>query len=85
MSAKQKGDPMSSSPSFEDSLEKLEEIVSKMESGDLKLEDSLKLFEQGMKLTAECNQRLADIEKKVKQLLKTATAKGEDPSKAAKA
>ena len=68
---------MSAQPSFEDSLAKLEEIVEKMESGDLKLEDSLKLFEEGMKLTKDCNQRLGDIEKKVKQLLKTASAKEE--------
>ena len=64
--------------SFEDSLAKLEKIVEQMESGDLKLEDSLKLFEQGMKLTAECNQRLNEIEKKVKSLLKTASAKSKD-------
>ena len=37
---------MANQPSFEDSLKKLEEIVEKMESGDLKLEDSLKLFEE---------------------------------------
>ncbi len=44
----------------------------------MKLEDSLKLFEEGMKLTKECNQRLNEIEKKVKTLLKTATAKSKD-------
>ena len=54
---------MPTQPSFEDSLTKLEAIVEKMESGDLKLEDSLKLFEEGMKLTKECNQRLNEIEK----------------------
>ena len=66
---------MANQPSFEDSLEKLEEIVAKMETGDLKLEDSLKLFEEGMRLTHECSQRLDGIEKKVKQLLKTAKSK----------
>ena len=69
---------MAATSSFEDSLAKLEKIVEQMESGDLKLEDSLKLFEQGMKLTAECNQRLNEIEKKVKTLLKTASAKSKD-------
>lgn len=69
---------MATSPTFEDSLEKLEKIVEQMESGDLKLEDSLKLFEQGMKLTKECNDRLNEIEKKVKTLLKTASAKSKD-------
>jgi exodeoxyribonuclease VII small subunit len=68
---------MANQPSFEDSLKKLEEIVEKMESGDLKLEDSLKLFEEGMKLTKDCNLRLSEIEKKVKLLLKSATSKEE--------
>lgn len=72
---------MASQPSFEDSLNKLEKIVEQMESGDLKLEDSLKLFEDGMKLTKECNTRLNEIEKKVKQLLKSAKSK-DDNSKA---
>jgi exodeoxyribonuclease VII small subunit len=69
---------MAAPPSFEDSLTKLEAIVEKMESGDLKLEDSLKLFEEGMKLTKECNSRLNKIEKKVKLLLKNAKSKDED-------
>jgi len=69
---------MAAQLSFEELLEKLEAIVSRMESGDLKLEDSLKLFEDGVKLTKECNQRLVEIEKKVKTLLKTASAKPKD-------
>ena len=69
---------MAAQSSFEDSLTKLEAIVEKMESGDLKLEDSLKLFEEGMKLTKECNSRLTEIEKKVKLLLKNASAKSKD-------
>lgn len=77
---------MATQPSFEDSLTKLETIVEKMESGDLKLEDSLKLFEEGMKLTKECNQRLNEIEKKVKLLLNSASAKakGDEPGKSSK-
>jgi exodeoxyribonuclease VII small subunit len=71
---------MANQPSFEDSLTKLEEIVEKMESGDLKLEDSLKLFEEGMKLTKDCNLRLSEIEKKVKLLLKSASSKEEGGS-----
>ena len=62
---------------FEESLERLEKIVAQMESGELKLEDSLKLFEEGMKLTRACHQRLDDVEKKVKQLLKN-PAKGDE-------
>jgi exodeoxyribonuclease VII small subunit len=65
-------------PAFEEALERLEKIVAQMESGDLKLEDSLKLFEEGMKLTRICHQRLDDVEKKVKQLLKS-TPKPDSP------
>jgi exodeoxyribonuclease VII small subunit len=54
---------------FEKKLNRLEEIVSKMESGDLSLDDSLKMFEEGVKLSRECNAQLADAEQKVKLLL----------------
>ena len=45
-------------PSFEDSLKKLETIVEQLEKGDLPLEDSLKLFEEGVGLSASCKQEL---------------------------
>lgn len=54
---------------FEKKLTRLEQIVEKMESGDLALEDSLKLFEEGVKLSRECNTQLTDAEQKVKMLL----------------
>ena len=54
---------------FEASLEQLETLVEQMESGDLSLDESLKLFEQGIKLTRECQQALATAEQKVKQLM----------------
>lgn len=54
---------------FEKKLTRLEEIVNKMESGDLSLEDSLKMFEEGVKLSRECNQQLTQAEQKVKTLL----------------
>jgi len=54
---------------FEESLSKLERLVEKMESGDLSLEDSLKTFEEGIKLTRECQQALKDAEQKVKMLI----------------
>lgn len=54
---------------FESKLTRLEEIVAKMESGDLTLEDSLKIFEEGVKLSRECNQQLTQAEQKVKLLL----------------
>ena len=54
---------------FEESLEKLEALVERMEQGDLSLEDSLKTFEEGIKLTRECQQALAKAEQKVKMLI----------------
>lgn len=54
--------------SFEKSLEKLEEIVSKLEDGDLSLDESLKLFEEGVKLSRECQERLALAERKIQKL-----------------
>jgi exodeoxyribonuclease VII small subunit len=54
---------------FEQSLEKLETLVARMEKGDLSLEESLKTFEEGIKLTRECQQALAKAEQKVKMLI----------------
>lgn len=54
---------------FEASLAKLETLVDQMESGDLSLDESLKLFEEGIKLTRECQQALATAEQTVNQLL----------------
>lgn len=54
---------------FEKKLGRLEEIVEKMEDGELALEESLKLFEEGVKLSRECNTQLNDAEQKVKLLL----------------
>jgi exodeoxyribonuclease VII small subunit len=55
---------------FEKSLTKLETLVEKMEHGDLSLEQSLKSFEEGIKLTSECNKALTDAEQKVEILIK---------------
>lgn len=55
---------------FEKKLGRLEEIVSKMEGGSLSLEDSLKLFEEGVKHSRELQKTLTDAEEKVKVLLK---------------
>jgi exodeoxyribonuclease VII small subunit len=54
---------------FEASLEQLEKLVEDMEDGELSLEDSLRAFEKGIKLTRECQQALADAEQKVQLLL----------------
>jgi exodeoxyribonuclease VII small subunit len=55
---------------FENALTRLEEIVKELESGDLPLEQSLKLFEEGIKLSRICNKRLEDAERRVDILLK---------------
>ena len=55
---------------FEDSLKKLETIVAQLEQGDLPLEDSLKLFEEGVSLSAVCKQELDAAEGKVQMLVK---------------
>jgi exodeoxyribonuclease VII small subunit len=57
-------------PSFEQSLKKLETIVDKLEKGDLPLEESLKLFEEGVELSAACKQELDAAEGKVQFLIK---------------
>lgn len=55
---------------FEASLKKLEEIVKRLETGSLSLEDSLKAFEEGVKHAAFCSNRLEDAERRVEVLLK---------------
>lgn len=55
---------------FEAALARLEEIVNSLESGELGLEQSLKLFEEGVKLARICNSRLEEAERKVEILLK---------------
>ena len=54
---------------FEQSLGKLEQLVERMEEGDLSLEESLKTFEEGIKLTRQCQQALVKAEQKVKLLI----------------
>ena len=55
-------------PSFEELLGKLENIVSKLDAGGLTLEESLSLFEEGMRLSKQCNQLLDSAELKIKKL-----------------
>lgn len=54
---------------FEKKLGRLEEIVGFMEKGELSLENSLSLFEEGVKLSRECHSELTEAENKVKLLL----------------
>ncbi len=55
---------------FEVALTKLEEIVDKLESGDIGLDDSLKHYEDGMKLLKFCTAKLDEVEKKIEILVK---------------
>jgi len=55
---------------FEEALKKLEELVKKMEAGDLALEDSLKAFEEGIRLIRFCTGKLDEAERRVEILIK---------------
>ena len=59
-------------PDFEKSITELESLVEKLEGGDLSLEDSLKAFERGVRLTRECQGALEAAETKVEILLQQA-------------
>lgn len=54
---------------FEENMDKLEKIVQELEKGDLNLDDSIKKFEEGMKISKECNKYLEDAEKKITVLI----------------
>jgi exodeoxyribonuclease VII small subunit len=60
---------------FETSLNRLEEIVQKLEEGELPLEESLKAFEEGMTLVKACEKRLNEAQKKVEVLMKDGKTK----------
>lgn len=60
---------------FEDAMKKLESIVERMEKGDMSLNESLKMFEEGVKLTRFCSQELHKAEKKVELLSRDADGK----------
>ena len=53
---------------FETNLKKLEMIVDKLESGDIGLEESVKLYEEGMKIKKICDKKLNDIEMQIKKI-----------------
>lgn len=54
---------------FEKALSELEVLVSTMEKGDMSLEESLKAFEAGIKLTRDCQAKLSEAEQKVEMLI----------------
>ena len=55
--------------SFEESINRLEELVDKMESGESSLEQNLKWFEEGMDLIKKCQTHLVDADKRVQELI----------------
>ena len=60
---------MSDSKSFENQMESLEKIVSELEKGDLNLDDSVAKFEEGIKISKDCNKILQEAEKKITMLV----------------
>ena len=68
-------------PSFEQALQQLEQIVQKLEKGELPLEDSLKLYEDGIRLSRLCHAKLEEAEGRIEVLLKD--ARGEPVTDAA--
>ena len=54
--------------SFEDAMKELEAVVGKLESGDVPLEDSIKLYERGAALKEHCQKKLAEAEEKVAKI-----------------
>ncbi len=59
---------------FERAMTRLEQIVAALESGKCSLDDSMKLFEEGTKLTSYCSRQLTAAEQKIRQLTETAAA-----------
>ena len=68
---------------FESSLKELERIVEQLEAGDLPLERSLELFEQGVQLSRDCQKRLDEAERKVEILIKGNDGARDSPQKLA--
>ena len=56
---------MAKAQTLEQSFEKLEQIIGNLENGDVSLEDSFQLYNEGMKLIQNCNQQLDKVEKKI--------------------
>ena len=54
---------------FEEAMKKLEQITAELEKGDLSLDESVKKFEEGIKLSKECNKILEDSEKRINILI----------------
>lgn len=57
--------------SFEEAIGQLEKIVNQLESGDVPLEQAIELFQEGMKLSGLCTQKLDSVEKKIEMIIET--------------
>ena len=64
---------MSEAPDFETALKRLEEIVKKLENGELTLDSALQLFEEGIKLSRFCHTTLEEAERRVEILVKNSS------------
>jgi exodeoxyribonuclease VII small subunit len=72
--------PEDEAMSYEDSLERLERIVQRLESGQLPLDESLELFEEGTRLTKVCQRRLTEAELRIERLMADGHGTEEMPS-----
>jgi exodeoxyribonuclease VII small subunit len=66
---------MKKTQSFEQAMKRLEEISKKLESGDIALDDSIKLYEEGIKMVEFCQTKLNEAEKKIQKLGKDSEGK----------
>jgi exodeoxyribonuclease VII small subunit len=62
-----------SEPKFEIAMKRLNEIVDDLESGDLSLEESLKLYEEGVKTSQKCMKRLQEAQSRIKMLMRNSS------------
>ncbi|MBT3250376.1 MAG: exodeoxyribonuclease VII small subunit [Candidatus Marinimicrobia bacterium] len=65
--------------SFEDSIQRLNDIVENLEKGNSSLEETILIFEEGMKLTEQCRKKINEVEEKVSTLIKTSEGFQEKP------
>ncbi|MBH0229825.1 exodeoxyribonuclease VII small subunit [Halobacillus yeomjeoni] len=55
--------------SFEEAMKQLEELVEKLETGEVPLEKAIQYYQEGMKLSKECNEKLGNVEKQMQQIM----------------
>ena len=68
---------------FEASLERLEKIIGRLEGGGISLDESLQVFEEGMRLVKLCEARLNEVQRKIEVLMKDSGGKKVSPFEAA--